>query len=206
MINFDLSNLGVNFNQTFGFDFATFEASSSTFYSWTTTSGHTIVARGEGITVFSDFPTGGTITEIEIELSGSDPFVTDIKIDGLDDVSLVDVAADSGNSFWRVVLDGEVEVTGPTLETLQVVMGLGSPELSDGLLLGHDSVVNGDFGGRTFITGSADNVTGGTVIGASMEFTGSAFAVWGEARNVSCLLYTSPSPRDRTRSRMPSSA
>ena len=26
------------------------------------------------------------------------------------------------------------------------------------------------------------------------------------ARNLSCLLYTSPSPRDRTRSRMPSSA
>ena len=28
---------------------------------------------------------------------------------------------------------------------------------------------------------------------------------WGESNNV-CLLYTSPSPRDRTRSRMPSSA
>ena len=27
-----------------------------------------------------------------------------------------------------------------------------------------------------------------------------------EARNYVCLLYTSPSPRDRTRSRMPSSA
>ena len=26
------------------------------------------------------------------------------------------------------------------------------------------------------------------------------------ARNIDCLLYTSPSPRDRTRSRMPSSA
>ena len=28
----------------------------------------------------------------------------------------------------------------------------------------------------------------------------------GRARRYSCLLYTSPSPRDRTRSRMPSSA
>ena len=27
-----------------------------------------------------------------------------------------------------------------------------------------------------------------------------------EAQNLNCLLYTSPSPRDRTRSRMPSSA
>ena len=29
---------------------------------------------------------------------------------------------------------------------------------------------------------------------------------WKESNNYSCLLYTSPSPRDRTRSRMPSSA
>src|SRR5664280_2862730 len=34
----------------------------------------------------------------------------------------------------------------------------------------------------------------------------SAPKVWDDAPNVSCLLYTSPSPRDRTRSRMPSSA
>ena len=31
-------------------------------------------------------------------------------------------------------------------------------------------------------------------------------AGWWYQRNVTCLLYTSPSPRDRTRSRMPSSA
>ena len=30
--------------------------------------------------------------------------------------------------------------------------------------------------------------------------------IMGEPKNISCLLYTSPSPRDRTRSRMPSSA
>ena len=31
-------------------------------------------------------------------------------------------------------------------------------------------------------------------------------AVFGLLRDIACLLYTSPSPRDRTRSRMPSSA
>ena len=31
-------------------------------------------------------------------------------------------------------------------------------------------------------------------------------AIWIAAKNNHCLLYTSPSPRDRTRSRMPSSA
>ena len=40
----------------------------------------------------------------------------------------------------------------------------------------------------------------------------SCFALWGFANDITnpmvkaCLLYTSPSPRDRTRSRMPSSA
>ena len=34
----------------------------------------------------------------------------------------------------------------------------------------------------------------------------SAYANISEVANVRCLLYTSPSPRDRTRSRMPSSA
>ena len=33
-----------------------------------------------------------------------------------------------------------------------------------------------------------------------------AVRVVNEANGISCLLYTSPSPRDRTRSRMPSSA
>ena len=33
-----------------------------------------------------------------------------------------------------------------------------------------------------------------------------AFAKAGEGMSDDCLLYTSPSPRDRTRSRMPSSA
>ena len=32
------------------------------------------------------------------------------------------------------------------------------------------------------------------------------FLVWEPDASITCLLYTSPSPRDRTRSRMPSSA
>ena len=38
------------------------------------------------------------------------------------------------------------------------------------------------------------------------EFGGSNFGVTGIGVILHCLLYTSPSPRDRTRSRMPSSA
>ena len=47
--------------------------------------------------------------------------------------------------------------------------------------------------------------------GLSEEIVGKAVKEWGQPVTVAtkcgvCLLYTSPSPRDRTRSRMPSSA
>ena len=38
------------------------------------------------------------------------------------------------------------------------------------------------------------------------EFVGHTFAVHDGRKHVPCLLYTSPSPRDRQKSRMPSSA
>ena len=44
---------------------------------------------------------------------------------------------------------------------------------------------------------------GGTGLGKSMA---TRFAELGADLVITCLLYTSPSPRDRTRSRMPSSA
>ena len=44
------------------------------------------------------------------------------------------------------------------------------------------------------------------VIGGGMAGTGATFEARHWGRDLNCLLYTSPSPRDRTRSRMPSSA
>ena len=46
------------------------------------------------------------------------------------------------------------------------------------------------------------DTTGWTVHGTTL----SAAATEEKVRSLTCLLYTSPSPRDRTRSRMPSSA
>ncbi len=43
-----------------------------------------------------------------------------------------------------------------------------------------------------------------SVLGVYIVLRGMAFL--GDAMSHTCLLYTSPSPRDRTRSRMPSSA
>ena len=46
----------------------------------------------------------------------------------------------------------------------------------------------------------------GPLIGALMVMGTFFIALWALRVPYSCLLYTSPSPRDRTRSRMPSSA
>ena len=49
-------------------------------------------------------------------------------------------------------------------------------------------------------------ITGETGAGKTLLATALQTLLGGRARAESCLLYTSPSPRDRTRSRMPSSA
>ena len=69
--------------------------------------------------------------------------------------------------------------------------------------------------GRGLLLGGAPGVTGGTVVilgggvvgeNAAVIATGMQAKVHIVDKSDACLLYTSPSPRDRTRSRMPSSA
>ena len=56
----------------------------------------------------------------------------------------------------------------------------------------------------------AGDAESGTVLVQGIEDYDAVLATWNNgqcpARNWNCLLYTSPSPRDRTRSRMPSSS
>ena len=67
--------------------------------------------------------------------------------------------------------------------------------LSEGTTVMHEGFVNFNAGtlGAAMIEG---RISAGVVVGNNSDIGGGA----------SCLLYTSPSPRDRTRSRMPSSA
>ena len=55
---------------------------------------------------------------------------------------------------------------------------------------------------------SGDDLPGSDIEGEFLQLAGQpgAIAADGIAQGLGCLLYTSPSPRDRTRSRMPSSA
>ena len=53
-----------------------------------------------------------------------------------------------------------------------------------------------------------DQLTGTVIAATAQEMRAAAYAIARQTKDQhpSCLLYTSPSPRDRTRSRMPSSA
>ena len=89
------------------------------------------------------------------------------------------------------------------------------------VVIGHGVTINGEIkkadevqiDGEADVTMKTDNV----VIGATGDCKGNIEThnadIWGKfdgeikaSGTLTCLLYTSPSPRDRTRSRMPSSA
>ena len=57
-----------------------------------------------------------------------------------------------------------------------------------------------------FADGPVDFCEGGSVTLTSSEAEGNVWNTGETTQSIVCLLYTSPSPRDRTRSRMPSSA
>ena len=93
-----------------------------------------------------------------------------------------------GGAMWDVVLSTSVTENG-----YNIVQCTGVPTLS--LVLRIEGAVNvRQFGAK------GDGVVDDTLaIQSTLDFVS-------EDNNTSCLLYTSPSPRDRTRSRMPSSA
>src|SRR5665811_1578803 len=81
----------------------------------------------------------------------------------------------------RLVGNGETRVTNITYDSRLV---------RDGSLFA--ALVGGDFNGHDFVQQAVD--------------AGAAAVLVETEQDIPCLLYTSPSPRDRTRSRMPSSA
>ena len=54
--------------------------------------------------------------------------------------------------------------------------------------------------------GHIENIWSGNDINEAHHYESIGIKHWGKDNVWICLLYTSPSPRDRTRSRMPSSA
>ena len=77
--------------------------------------------------------------------------------------------------------------------------------LENNMLIYH--VLNDEY--QTYTGGTRDNsgfLTGGTWGAVQFGLDSEQVGALAEETNQTCLLYTSPSPRDRTRSRMPSSA
>ena len=59
----------------------------------------------------------------------------------------------------------------------------------------------GDYGGKLFLGHGSNSSSSPVIVGGELYTN-----MLDHTAGTTCLLYTSPSPRDRTRSRMPSSA
>ena len=104
--------------------------------------------------------------------------------DGGDDTGAIYVLVDSNS-------DGTYSNTSPDTIT-EINDDTSDITLGDGANFGHTVA----FDGQRILVGAPEDPT-----------NGSAFLLTDKNdNNTYCLLYTSPSPRDRTRSRMPSSA
>ena len=71
---------------------------------------------------------------------------------------------------------------------------------------GESMLVDPDDGDRVVIRGTVQDIDGKPLAGAVLDCWQNATAGFYAVQQPGCLLYTSPSPRDRQKSRMPSSA
>lgn len=167
-----------------GVDFASFSASTSTLYSWTSTNGHRITAFGTGITVNgSNVPTGGTITSISIDLSANSPLAPDIVITDLDlDLTDFDLSAgqSANDTFWELVLEDETEFTLSPTHSVAIHGDAVYLETGDAIA-GGDDVFNLTTESQSDIFGDAFRMNGGLLIGGDDVFTGSGGRAIGDA-------------------------
>ena len=121
------------------------------------------------------------------------------------------ILRDKTDSHWRYLLSGESvtwqdEIAGEITVRTSVV---SDPILVKGngqFLYTLASVIDdADFGVTNVVRG-IDHLTNTAVQIEIFKNLSSSLPVFGHHSLIVCLLYTSPSPRDRTRSRMPSSA
>ena len=131
---------------------------SSTEYSWLTPGGDDIQAYGSGITRSGGMPTGGTITDIDIDLSNNGFSSPDIEISDINNASLVTITS-SGLDFLNTVMAGDDTVYGSAFhDYLKGVAGADEIYGFDG-----NDTLNGGLGNDILVGGEGtDQVYGGS--------------------------------------------
>ena len=153
--------------------------------------------------------TGGSFTvsfsePVDLTLFNSENSLGTVNFDGDINGTNITLTSDSGN--WSYV-GGELDLTNGNNGGANVVNGLGTNEVT----IGNARTVFQDNNGDNVADSGAprSNADWGTfsISGVTeLTYTFSNATNFEAFRISACLLYTSPSPRDRTRSRMPSSA
>ena len=167
---------------------------------------------------------GGTLVEengkAAVEFDGVDDYFTGAAKTTMDNTAIFAVIKSDSNTQDAVFIQNTLDASNC------VALGLGNKGTNNAigsrLLVGGsniDSVGDSTFTAtdQTLVSYIADNTAGQMFIDGTEETdavdsrsggTGTTIGARGDGNNPfnGCLLYTSPSPRDRTRSRMPSSA
>ena len=92
------------------------------------------------------------------------------------------------------------DATNPTLSTSSPTDGATNVNTLSSLVLTFDEDIDAETGGEVYLYKSDDTLV------KTYSVTDTDYVNRSSSSTYTCLLYTSPSPRDRTRSRMPSSA
>ena len=156
------------------------------------------------------YVTGDTETTGDLAIGGDATFAGTVTVTGtftaLGDYRIGDSAPSDS-----LTVNAETNHTGPTTmsDTLDVV---GATTLESSLALSADSAAITHSGSTSLAISSTNGyvsiagATGSYVDVESVRFTDAKIGLSSDADLITCLLYTSPSPRDATLSRMPSSA
>ena len=124
--------------------------------------------------------------------------VTDINDLKVGSVTIEAVSAD--RAMAGTVDSTETSLTGITTSNDDVKLTAGGNlALEEAVDVGEGDLFLG-------VDGDASQINSGTIDAAGLGLQVEGETVLNAANDIDCLLYTSPSPRDRTRSRMPSSA
>src|SRR5665811_2513049 len=153
----------------------------------------------------STAPGAGCVVDVSVEVRSSDGAVSgaDVSVavseDSSGQVLSMDRGTTDGSGIAWLVIDTSAGWNGAKTWMEVVVNGsyLGGQTIwiTDGSCSGNISLLSMD--------GSVSTVRASSPVSSSPSVSSSSIT---SALSGACLLYTSPSPRDRTRSRMPSSA
>ncbi|MEO1241789.1 MAG: calcium-binding protein [Pseudomonadota bacterium] len=194
-VSFGLLDQGFNISDTSVTAYSSTEDEVSTIFGSVSTGGDEVEFRGSGLTYAASLPTGGTVTEVRVDLDNDDGGFREVRITGLSIAATafnfnVGTAQEQNERIWSTILSGD-DTINFDLQDFSVNLdfaGDGS-DISDGLFIAGDDSFN-DTGtalsnSSSFIFGDYDDINdGGVGVGGNDTFTVGIRYISGDFGNI----------------------